>query len=136
MPITKQSKQVLWAGATSASVAAGAATNSDALAIGQDAIGAIVQIKAVHSGTPAGGDTVDIFALYTAGDPDADPDVADEYDTALHGEHIARLDLASDSPAITTAALDHLAKGVTLRAVNNGAAAVTIYAQVHEQNFA
>ena len=136
MPITKQARQVLWAGGVTVSVAAGGAATSDAITPGQDAVGAILQVKADNTGTPAAGDTLDVYLLMTAGDPDADPDTADEYDTINHGLFLMRLDTSADDPALKSVEIPTAMKAYQVRVVNNGASAMTVSAQVYEQNAA
>lgn len=136
MPITKQARQVYWAGAVTVSVAAGGAATSDAITPGADAVGAILQVKADNTGTPAAGDTLDVYLLMTAGDPDAATDVADEYDTINHGLFLMRLDTSADDPALKSVEIPTAMKGYKVRVVNNGASAMTVSAQVYEQNAA
>ena len=136
MPITKQARQVLWAGGVTVSVAAGAATNSDTITPGADAVGAVLQVKVDNTGTPAAGDTLDVYLLMTTGDPDADPDSADEFDTNNHGLFLMRLDTNADDPAIKTVEIPTAMKAYKVRVMNNGASAMTVSAQVYEQNAA
>ena len=50
--------------------------------------------------TPASGDTVDFYILYTTGDPDGA--ATDEYDTVAHAMHVTTLDTNSEDPARKT----------------------------------
>ena len=136
MPITKQARQVFWAGGVTVSVAAGAAAVSDVVTPGADAVGAVLQVKADNTGTPAAGDTLDVYLLMTTGDPDADPDSADEFDTINHGLFLMRLDTSADDPALKTVEIPTAMKAYKVRVVNNGASGMTVSAQVYEQNAA
>lgn len=132
MAIKKACKQVQWGGANSVSVASGANDTSDAVAIADRAIAGSLTIKADHSGTPASGDEVIVYVLYTTGDPDADPDSVDEHDTSGHALPIV-LDLNTDDPAIKTVQIDNASTGLKIYVVNDGAADVTVSAQYSEQ---
>lgn len=132
MAIRKTQTQVQWAGANSISVASGAGQTSDAVAIADKAIAGSVTIKAKHSAAPVSGDEVRAYVLYTVGDPDADPEAADEYDTHQHALPVV-LDLNTEDPAQKTVQIDTAATGLKIRVVNDGAAAVTVSAQYSEQ---
>ena len=80
MAISKSNTQVTWSSATSKSVSSSGNETSDAHTFSSNSVTAMITIKANHGGTPASGDTVDFFLLYTTVDPDAAS--ADEYDTA------------------------------------------------------
>lgn len=57
---------------------------SDAKTIHADAVSASLQVKADNSGTPASGDTVDLWIAWS---PDAS-----SYDTEEHAQYLGRLD--------------------------------------------
>lgn len=134
MAITNTAVQIKWAGANTVSVAAAGAQESDVYTPDQTAIDALLQVKADNAGTPAAGDTIDVYVLYTTGDPDADPDVADEFDTASHAQWLMKLDTSSEDPAIKSVPLNVTCKALKIRVVSNaGANSITVSAQVTEK---
>ena len=131
MAISKSNTQVTWSSATSKSVSSSGNETSDAHTFSSNSVTAMITIKANPGGTPASGDTVDFFLLYTTGDPDAAS--SDEYDTAGHGMHIATLDTNTDNPAIKTVEIPVSAKGFKVYAKNNDSnSAITVSAEVYE----
>lgn len=137
MAITKQARQITWAGANSTTIAAGGTDTSDVVTPGADAVGAVLMCKAVNGGTPASGDTLDIYLMMSTGDPDAEPDVADEFPTANHGMFLMRLDTNADSTAIASVEIPTAMKAYKIYAVSNAATnGITLSAQVYEQNAA
>ena len=131
MAVSKTNTQVTWSAATDKAVSASSNETSDAHTFTSTAVAAMVTVKANHGGTPASGDTVDFFLLYTTGDPDAAS--SDEYDTSGHGMHIATLDTNSDNPAIKTVEIPVSAKGFKIYAKNNDSnATITVSAEVYE----
>lgn len=132
MAISKSSTQVKWSTANSLSVSGSSSSESDAFTIGSTVVDGSVQLKADHSSSPGSGDYVDFYLLATNGDPDADPDSADEYDTTTQGAFLARLDCNVSDPAVKTVPLPTVAiKGGKIRAVNNAGEAVTVSAQLY-----
>jgi hypothetical protein len=133
MAVSKAQTQITFSAAASVSVASGSNATSDAFSFAATSFAATAQLKADNNGTPASGDTVDVYAEYSNGDPDAAPDSADEYDTAGHAQWLARLDTTVEDPAIVTVELNPVAKAVKFRFVNNsGGRAITCSAQVTE----
>ena len=131
MAISKSNTQVTWSSATSKAVGSSSNETSDAHTFSSNSVAAMITIKADHSGTPATGDTVDFFLLYTTGDPDAAS--SDEYDSVGHGMHIASLDTNADDPAIKTVEIPVSAKGFKVYAKNNDPnATITVSAEVYE----
>ena len=131
MAVSKSNTQVTWSSATSKSVSSSSNATSDAHTFSSNAVAAMITIKADHSGTPASGDTVDFFLLYTTGDPDASSD--DEYDSSGHGMHLATLDTNTDDPAIKTVEIPVSAKGFKIYSENNDSnASITVSAEVYE----
>lgn len=131
MAISKSNTQVTWSSATSKAVGSSSNETSDAHTFSSNSVTAMITIKADHSGTPATGDTVDFFLLYTTGDPDAAS--SDEYDSVGHGMHIASLDTNADDPAIKTVEIPVSAKGFKVYAKNNDPnATITVSAEVYE----
>ena len=131
MAISKSNTQVTWSSATSKAVGSSSNETSDAHTFSSNSVTAMITIKADHSGTPATGDTVDFFLLYTTGDPDAAS--SDEYDSVGHGMHIASLDTNADDPAIKTVEIPVSAKGFKVYAKNNDPnATITVSAEGYE----
>lgn len=134
MAVSKALQQIQWGAANSVSVTAGAAQTSDAITFGAASFVGAIQLKADNSsGSPASVDKVDFYALFTLGDPDANPDSADEYDTTTQGTWLATLDTTISDPCLTTVQLNVIAKGMKLYAKNNATAnAITVSAQIYE----
>jgi len=131
MATTKSNVQVTWSSATSKSVSSSSNATSDAHTFDASSVSAMITVKANHGGTPASGDTVDFFLLYTTGDPDAAS--TDEYDSSGHGMHIATLDTNTDNPAIKTVEIPVSAKGFKVYAKNNDSNSdITVSAEVYE----
>ena len=131
MAISKSNTQVTWSSATSKAVGSSSNETSDAHTFSSNSVTAMITVKADLSGTPASGDTVDFFLLYTTGDPDAAS--SDEYDSVGHGMHIASLDTNADDPAIKTVEIPVSAKGFKVYAKNNDPnATITVSAEVYE----
>lgn len=132
MAIAKSQTQVEWSTNDTVSVGSGSNSTSDAVSISNTAVAGSLQIKADNAGTPTSGDEVSIKILYTNGDPDVDPDSADEYDTPAHALPIV-LDTNAEDPAIKTIAINTSAKGFKVYADNQAASSVTVSAQYSEQ---
>lgn len=131
MAISKSETQIQWSAANSLSVSSSSTGTSDSASIGATVIDGSVQLKADNDGTPASGDTVDFYALFTNGDPDGAS--TDEFDTAEQGTLLAVLDTNSDDPAIATVPLPTVsAKSVKIYAVNNSSGrAITVSAALY-----
>lgn len=134
MAVSRTQTQVAWSTNATISLTTGApAVDSDAVTFGASTFDATVSVKADNAGTPASGDTVDVYALYTNGDPDAAPDSADEFDTSAHAEYLGTLDTDTEDPAIKTFRLKAAAKGVKVRCESNAASnSITASAQITE----
>ena len=123
--------QVKWSAADSKSVAAGANETSDAFSFSGTASFAHIQLKADNNGTPAAGDTIELYLLLACGDPDGSG--ADEYDTVNHAVGLAVLDTNSDDPAIKTVNCP-VVKGGKLYAKSNAASnGITVSACILEK---
>jgi hypothetical protein len=136
MAVSKSDTQVTWSSTDldAAFKVVGASSNetSDAHTFASNAVAAMITVKANHGGTPASGDTVDFFLLYTTGDTDQSDDI-DEYDTSGHSMHIATLDTNTDNPAIKTVEIPVSAKGFKVHAKNNDSnATITVSAEIYE----
>lgn len=129
MAFSQSDTQIQWGGSDTKSVSGGGTENSDDFTADSSLVGAEIQCKAEHSGTPESGDTID-FYLQRKGDPDQDG--SDEYDNT--GDHLTTLDLNEEDPAVRTVPVV-LMQGKTYRltAVNNDSDdAVTVSARLTE----
>lgn len=134
MAITKSRTQVEWSAADSLSIAAAGSGTSDAFTINDASFRESIMVKADNDGTPASGDYVDIFFNATLGDPDVDPDSADEYATTTYGEYLGKLDTFVTDPCIGVFAIPFTCKGGKLYILNRSAGrAITVSAQIEEQ---
>lgn len=135
MAISRQEKQITWSAANSLSIAAGGTGTSDAFAFDADAFQASISFKADNNGTPASGDTVDFYLLWTSGDPDGAG--ADEYDgtNSAHAYLLGRIDTNAQDPAQRTVDIPASPKGGKVHAKNNsGGRAITVSATIYETN--
>jgi len=132
MAVANNEIQVTWSAAHFKSVSAGASEASDAMSFSATAFDAMVTLKADNSSTPASGDTVDVYALLSCGDPDGAAD--DEFpNDDSDGVFLARLDTNADDPAIATVALP-VSKAVKIFAKNNASShAITVSACINEK---
>lgn len=132
MPLTHNEIQIQWSTANSVSVAAGGNTTSDTFTLDATTIQASLQIKADNDGTPASGDTVDLWLQATLGDPDGSG--ANEYGTGEQDLHLGILDTNDNDPALLTVQIPVPLVGGRVYAVNNsGGRAITISAIILEQ---
>jgi hypothetical protein len=100
MAITEADKQIKWAAANTKSVAAGATDASDSETSSASEVMFAGVAKVDNAGTPAAGDTYDFYVLKTFGDPDADPDSADEYPSPSQREFLCQLDTNATDPCV------------------------------------
>ncbi len=121
--------------ANSKSIAAAGNATSDAHSMGDETIDAQVIVKADNAGTPASGDELTVKILATVGDPDADPDSADEYTTTSHAKVVAVLDTNSEDPAISgPIGIPPALKGIKVYASNGASSnAIVASAQIREK---
>lgn len=138
MPVTRQDLQVQWAAADDKAVAAGTAEESDLHSVDASCVNAQISLKANNTGTPADGDTVDVYLLQSSGDTDNAANTTDEHDTPAHARHLFRLDTHDtgdgDNPARVTVLLPIPQKNFKLRAVSNaGTNSITVSAKITEQ---
>lgn len=149
MAITRAETQVTWdTGSNSDTIAAGAASTSDAVALDDTCVAAAITLKAEYTGgAPASDDIVYFWWLATAGDPDGAGSA--EYPTAPQGagesggaRFLAALDLTKGEtsgsgkkmimtvplPAVPTDGKLH-AEGLTAGTTNT----ITISATIEEQ---
>ena len=132
MAVTKANIQVTWDGGDSDyTLTNGSVVSSDAHTFDGSAVMAMITLKADNTGTPASGDTVDFYLLYTTGDPDGSS--AEEYDTVDHGMHIASLDTNKDDPARKTVEIPVSALGFKVYAKNNASSnSIKVSSEVYE----
>jgi hypothetical protein len=102
-------QQVLWSSASSISLNSASRFDSDAISLNIEDWDAALQVSADNSGTPASGDTVDVYVKWTTGDVLGDS--SDDYDTDEHAEFVCRLDTFStntpgEDPARKTVTID------------------------------
>lgn len=122
-----------WSGVSSQSLSTTGRVGSDAVAIDADAVEGAIRVLVDNSGTPASGDTVDLWISWTVD--------GTNYDTDEHSQFLGRLDTfgtndPGEDPAAKTYAIRVNAKrGFKLIArANQGAArAITLSAVYNEQ---
>jgi hypothetical protein len=134
MAVGNNELQVLWGEAASKSVAAAATEISDAISFSATTIAATVTLKADNAGTPSSGDTVDVYALLSAGDPDGASD-AEFPAVKEHGLFLFRLNTYGSGfdPAVATTPLT-VGVAVKLLAVSNAASnAIVVSACINEK---
>lgn len=140
MALTLNHVQVTWpTGANSKSVAANTDETSEEYNLNATCIAARITLKADNSTTPASDDVIHFFLIETTGDPDADPESADEFGTAGHSLRLASLDTNAEDPALITVQLPVPQKGFKIIArgtVEGTTNAITVSAQVTELRFA
>jgi len=82
--------QILWAAATSKTVSANTIQWSDAVTLNIEDWDASVQVNADNAGTPASGDTADVYVGWSDGDVLGDS--GNDHDSDEHSEFVGRLD--------------------------------------------
>lgn len=131
MSHARREAQITWSAANTKSVGTGADETSDAQAIDAKFIRGQVVAKALHGGSPSSDDLVEIRVLYNLGDPDADPDSADEFDTPEHAIPYV-LDLSQEDPALITIPIEY-GNEFKIHTRNQAGESVTVSAQYVEQ---
>lgn len=120
MAVSTSETQVTWSASNSVSVTSGSNQTSDAMTVPSGAVAGSVQLKADNAGTPASGDTIDFYVLYTYGDPDGAS--TDEYTTTQSARQIWQADTNAVDPDLSGAIpLDATAKAFKIYAVSNAA---------------
>lgn len=113
------------------SIAAGANKDSDAMAMPANAVDAELIVKADNDGVPAAGDELTVRLLGSTGDPDADPDSADEFTSPVTAVPVAILDTNAEDPAISNPIpIPASLKAYKVRGENGGASGITVSAQL------
>jgi hypothetical protein len=137
MAITKTHVQVQWDGTDATdSVPANSAITSEIVTLDDACVDAVITIKADNSTTPAADDIIYFSILPTSGDPDAEADSADEYDTTGHADVICTLDTNAEDPAIKTVNISNYIASKSFKLYADGSVAgstnaVTVSAQVY-----
>lgn len=135
MSVANNEVQVLWATASSKSVAAGATETSDAMTLTAGAVAGVITAKGDNAGTPASGDTVDVYYAPTSGDPDGASD--SEYPTAKEDAiFLTRLNTygSGRDPAIASVCLPCVGLACKIIAKSNAASNdITVSACINEK---
>lgn len=133
MAISRAETQILWSSASSLSISSGSTGTSDAFAFAATTFDAMLQIDADNGGTPASGDTLDVYLLFTTGDILGDS--GNDYDvgnTSL-SRWLCQLDTNVVDPARLTVPIPVAATGFKVYAKNNSAGrSITIRARIVE----
>lgn len=97
MASSKSTYTVQWSGSASKTVSAATIQWSDAITLNDEDWAGSLQVSADNAGTPASGDTCDVYIAWSNGDLLGD--TGNDYDTDEHGEFVMRLDTyASNTP--------------------------------------
>ena len=86
-------QQILWASASSTTLNTASRVDSDAVVLNVEDWDASLSISADNAGTPASGDTVDVYVKWSNGDLLGD--TGNDYDTDEHAQFVCRLDTYS-----------------------------------------
>lgn len=81
---------VAWSLAASVTVSSATVVWSDAITLNIEDWDGSLQVNADNAGTPASGDTCDVYVAWSNGDVLGDS--GDDYDTVEHAEFVGRLD--------------------------------------------
>lgn len=114
---------ITWSSAAYTDITSGSNATSDAFAFNVEDWDASLTLYADNQGTPASGDTVDVYVLWTSGSVDGS--AGDDYDTPKGGRWVARLntystDADGEDPQQKTIELTNIAaKGLKVYAKNN-----------------
>lgn len=116
--MTHTESQVLWSAANHLDISSSSVGTSDALAINAATVEASLALRADNQGTPASGDLMEFYILYSNGDVTGG-EGSDTFDTAEQGTLLAVLDTNEDDPAGVTVPLPvTAAKSFRVYAVN------------------
>lgn len=90
-------QQVLWSAASSKTVSANTIQWSDAITLNVEDWEASLTVNADNAGTPASGDTCDVYVAWSNGDVLGD--TGNDYDSDEHAQFVGRLDTyATNTP--------------------------------------
>ena len=93
MASTINESQITWSSASSITVSSATQQTSDAVTLNVEDWDASIQVSADNAGTPASGDTCDVYVLWSNGDVLGD--TGNDYDTSEHAQFMGRLDTYS-----------------------------------------
>jgi len=136
MAVANNELQIVWSSANYKDLTTGApSATSDLMALSGGTVDALVTVKADNQGAAADGDTVDLYALVSAGD--ADDDTTDDYPhDETDGDFLAQLDtynMVSGDIAIATVRLK-VGVGVKIYAISSAASnTIRVSAVVNEK---
>lgn len=131
MAVSKDETQITWSASNSTSVSNGSNATSDAATLDTASIQASLTVKADNGGTPAAGDTVDVYVLYSTGDPDGAS--TDEYDTPAPHNRVLTLDTNTNNPDQCTIPISPCAKALKVYVENNASSnSITVSAALYE----
>jgi len=119
MAITHTETRIQWSSSDTTSITSGSNATSDAVTVDATTFQASVTLKADNASTPASGDTIDVWLLGSAGDPDGTG--THEYATTEQGLFIGTLDTNADDAAIRTFQIPMPLQNLKLYAVSNAA---------------
>lgn len=132
MALTNTTIDIPFSASQTTSIASSGTATSDAVTFDQTGVALVATFKADNNGTPASGDTVDVFAQFSAGDPDGTG--SSEYPDADHDEFLCRLDTNADEPALASVVLPVGFSSAKFRFKNNSAGrAITVSGVVIEK---
>lgn len=132
MAVTSETNQVTWSAANTKSVASSGVETSDDYTFDTNAFEATLVCKANNSGTPASGDTLNIYAQIKE-----DPDLDSTQEYANQMDFVGSLDTNADDPAIARIQMS-VEPGQTYRFAmeNDGASSITGSIRVIEKKSA
>lgn len=90
MASSKNATQIQWSAANSVTVSSATVVWSDAFTLNAEDWQAELQVDANNAGTPASGDTCDVYVAYSTGDILGDS--GDDFASVEHSEFLFRLD--------------------------------------------
>lgn len=134
MAVASNELQILWSSSASVSVTAGSNQTSDAISFSATAFAALITLKADNAGTPASGDTVDVYACISAGDPDGASTSEYPLDDS-HGIFLGCLDTYTpgEDPAVMSVSIP-VGVSIKIYAASNAASnAITVSACINEK---
>jgi len=138
MASSRVETQITWSSASSLSISSASNGTSDAFTFDASDWAAAIQLSADNNGTPASGDTMSFYILWTSGDILGDS--GSDYDTVEHAQHLCTLDTYAtntpgEDPARRTIPLNNIAAlGGKIYAVNNSSGrAITARARLVTQ---
>lgn len=134
MASSRTETAITWSSAAYSDVTSGSNATSDATAFNVEDWDAALTVYADNQGTPASGDTVDVYVLWTTGNVDGS--AGDDYDTAKGAQWVMRLntystDADGEDPQQKTVTIPTAAKAFKVYAKNNsGGRTIRVRAEV------